>query len=288
MNHDTPDNASSAARASHIEAIRNIIYAQTPQRPLMLDLFIPRNVTRPPLVVSIHGGGWRSQDRTHCRVPWLPQHGIALATIDYRLSHEATFPAQIHDCKAAVRFLRAQAHRYGYHRDLIAALGTSSGGHLAVLLGVTAGVRDLEGQLGEHLGTDSSVHAVVDYYGATDLVERTRLQPQTTEQPEGSVYQLLGGPAGKNLDLASLASGCHHVGPDAPPLLIFHGLMDDVVNPSQSIRLYQTYRRHHLPVEIVFDHAAGHGDGVFFQGPYRHRLLRFLARILAASGFRVG
>ncbi|MFP6765685.1 MAG: alpha/beta hydrolase, partial [Planctomycetaceae bacterium] len=153
----------------------DIEFANVDGHSLKLDLYLPDNQNA-PLAVFIHGGSWKQGSKDRCYVSWLTDHGFAVASISYRLSGKAIFPAQIHDCKAAVRWLRANASKYGYSTNRIAVTGRSAGGHLAVLLGTTGGVRELEGNVGGNLDYSSGVDAIVDYFGAMDFIQRTKTQ----------------------------------------------------------------------------------------------------------------
>src|SRR5262249_6673062 len=141
---------------------------------LQLDLFVPTGDKKPPLVVYIHGGSWLRGSRKKPPVHWLTEEGFALASISYRFSDRAVFPAQIHDVKAAVRWLRANQDKYGYDASRIGVCGTSAGGHLAVLLSTSGGVKELEGTIGGNLQQSSRVQAVVDWYGPADFILRSR------------------------------------------------------------------------------------------------------------------
>lgn len=240
----------------------DIPFAAVEGHQLRLNLFLPKDVKNPPLVLFIHGGGWVSGNRTEAPVR-IAERGYALASIEYRLSSEATFPAQIFDCKGAVRWLRAHSQEYGYDASSIAAMGTSAGGHLAVLLGTSNNEEDLEGDVGGNLDQSSSVQLVVDYYGPVDFVLRSKDQPEQTEQKGGIVYALLGGPVQENIEKAKLASGAFNVTADAPPLLIFHGTKDTSVLINQSERLFSVYKEKGLPVTFQKVEGAGHGGPEF-------------------------
>lgn len=269
-----------AAQSDQVRKIPDVPYAEVEGHTLHLDLYLPEEMHDRPLVMFIHGGGWRAGSRKRCLVSWLADAGYPLTSIDYRLSDKGKFPAQIHDCKAAVRWLRGNAKKYGYNAERIVAIGTSAGGHLAALLGVSGGVAELEGTVGDHPDQSSRVQAVVDYYGPTDFLLRSKTQPSKTDQPDGPVYLLLGGGVKQKQELAQLASSVTHVSKDDPPLLIVHGLLDQKVNVQQSIRLYQTYRRANLPVEIDLLEGAGHGGKEFFAPERRKIVLDFLERTL--------
>src|SRR5687768_12543691 len=146
-------------------------YVENGKSSQSLDLFIPAGATadKPlPLVVWIHGGGWRQGDKARCLALPLLAHGYAVASINYRLSGEAQFPAQIHDCKAAIRWLRANAKEHGIDADRIGVWGSSAGGHLVALLGTSGDVKELEGELG-NAGVSSRVQAVCDFFGPAEL-----------------------------------------------------------------------------------------------------------------------
>jgi acetyl esterase/lipase len=153
-------------------------------RPLQLDLWVPASATPPRLVVWIHGGGWMMGDRRYLPETLRPNQifdtllaaGLAVATIDYRHALEATFPAQLHDAKAAVRYLRAHADALEIDTTRIGVIGESAGGHLAALVGLTASRADLEGSHGV-VGPSSAVDVVVDWYGPSDFRTMPRMTP---------------------------------------------------------------------------------------------------------------
>lgn len=260
----------------------DIPYASPDGSPLYLDLLLPDGIERPQLLVCIHGGGWHTGSRKTDRFTWLAEHGYALAHIDYRLSARATFPAQIHDCKGAIRWLRANAPRYGYDARRLGAVGSSAGGHLAMLLGVTADRREYEGDVGGNGNQSSRVHAVVSYAGPTDLILRWRSQPAKTESTDSPVHRLLGGPVAENQPLARAASPAWQVTPDAAPLLMLHGTADTTVLPDQSHRMLDVCRQQgHQPALHLVDNAT-HGDNRLVNPPYRQPVVEFLAEHLAS------
>jgi carboxylesterase type B len=160
--------AAAAAPAPEIRSLIDIPYGRVDGKTLLLDLHLPAGIDRPPLVVYLHGGAWRLGDKTEVP-PLLVERGYAVASLDFRSSEEARFPANVHDIKAGIRFLRAKAAEYGYRADRIAVSGSSSGGHLAALVGVTSGHPELEGNIGEYRNESSSVQAVVGWVGAYTL-----------------------------------------------------------------------------------------------------------------------
>ncbi|MFZ5833326.1 MAG: alpha/beta hydrolase fold domain-containing protein [Planctomycetota bacterium] len=265
-----------AADAASFQVIRNVEFARIGADSLLLDLYLPREASKPPLVVYIHGGGWRRGSHNRCPLTWLAESGFAVASISYRLTDVAAFPAQIHDCKGALRWLRANANEYGYDASRVGATGSSAGGHLALLLGTSAGVKELEGDVGGNLRQDSRVQAVVDYYGASDLVLRSKTQPSQTEEVDSVVYRLLGGAASKKVQLAKLASAAYQVTKDDPPLLVLHGERDDKVLPDQANRIVEAYSELGLSAQLRILPDAGHGGGAFYAGENREAVIRFL------------
>ena len=134
-----------------VKVQRDITYATVDGKDLRLDLYMPEKTaaTQPPLIVWIHGGAWRQGNKNNNGLlVWAAAEGFAIASIQYRLSGEAKFPAQVHDAKGAIRWLRAHAHEYGYDARKIAVAGGSAGGHLAALVGTSGGVQALEGDVG--------------------------------------------------------------------------------------------------------------------------------------------
>lgn len=157
---------------SDVRIIEDVAFADAGGIELLADIYLPaETVQRPPVLVYLHGGGWRAGDRKADRdgqLRPLAGRGIAVVSIEYRLTHQGHFPDQIHDAKAAVRWVRAHAEDYGWDATRVAAAGASSGGHLAGLLGLTAGNAELEGAVGDDLGQDSSVGAAVLFYPVVD------------------------------------------------------------------------------------------------------------------------
>lgn len=247
-----------------------IIYATVNGRPLKLDLYIPTGAKKPlPVIVWVHGGGWVGGRR---EAPWYPQidkwvlpftqAGFALVTIDYRLSGVAKFPAQIEDCKAAVRWVRAHAKEYNFNPDKIGAEGSSAGGHLVALLGTTGDDPQLEGQEGD-TGYSSRVQAVADFFGPTDLLtihdQQDPAKQKKKYQVDDAVTKLLGGPVNQNKDEARLASPVYHVSAKTCPFFIMHGDADPMVPPQQSVELYGALNKAGVPSTLYFVKGGRHG-----------------------------
>ena len=248
-------------------------YAAIPGiRPLELDLHLPPESRGPvPVVVFLHGGGWRLGSR-HTAGPMyrssptpferMAQAGIAVAGVDYRLSGEATFPAQLHDAKAAVRWLRARAAELGIDPDRIAAWGESAGGHLAELLGLVDDAA-LEGDVGVD-GHSSRVVAVVAWYAPSDIAAVATDTGNDPADPSTREAQLLGAPAVDVPELAAQASPITHVSPGSPPFLLLHGRDDRFIPCAQSERLAAALEAAGADVEL---HLLDGADNMWLGAP---------------------
>ena len=269
-----------ADEAALVKVERDIVFAEVDGHRLMLDLYLPAVDSRPPLVVWIHGGGWRGGSRKSPKIEDVTKHGYALASISYRFTDKAIFPAQIHDCKAAIRWLRANADRYGYNADWIAVAGSSAGGHLALLAGVSGNVKELEGNVGDNLEQSSAVQAVIDYYGPSDFVLRGKTQPERAYTEKSGSFALLGGlRKGKVApEMEQFASPAHYVSEDDPPLLVFQGKADEVVLPDQSKRIVTRYAEAGLKSQLIELENAGHGGKQFFTDQNFETARKFLDR----------
>ncbi|WDQ18566.1 alpha/beta hydrolase [Rhodopirellula sp. P2] len=271
-----------AQDANSVVAHRDLVYAEVPgeeneTRTLQLDLFVPAMSEKPALVVWIHGGGWRNGSRGNPKLMEATENGYALASLSYRFSKEAIFPAQVHDCKAAIRWLRANAKQYGYDADWIAVAGSSAGGHLALLLGTSGDVAELEGEVGGNLEQSSRVQAVIDYFGPSDFVLRGKTQPERAYTDRSGSYALLGGKDGTVPEqMERLASPATYVSTDDPPLLIFHGTADKTVLLDQSERMVELYEALGLEVELIQHEGAGHGGKRFFARDSLQKAIVFL------------
>jgi len=250
---------------------KDIVYAIVDGKELKLDLYLPSKPVTPGLLVWVHGGAWRGGTKDGV-LKVFPENGIPTASIEFRQSTEAKFPAQIHDIKAAIRFLRAKASSLGYTADRVVIAGSSSGGHLAALTGVTNGHAELEGKVGEHLKQSSSAQGILDYFGASNLTTiLTQSTPFGLNMRKPALELLLGALPDKNVDLAKLASPVFHVDPKDPPLLIFHGEQDPQMPISQSHELAGAYKSARLDVHFDVVYGAAHGGDAFYS-PERLKL----------------
>jgi acetyl esterase/lipase len=258
----------SSARAAP-RVVRDLSFAKVDQNELKLDLYLPEaavGVATPPvgLVVWVHGGGWRAGSRSSVEVLGLVDRGWAIASVDYRLSPIAKFPAQVHDIKAAIRFLRAHSAQYGYPASRVVVAGSSAGAHLAALVGLSNRERELEGSVGADTAQPSDVQAIVSLFGASNL---TTILGQSTPHGLGvrvpALELLLGGQPESVPELARLASPVFHVDATDPPLLLLHGDQDNQMPINQSHELQGAYEKLGLPVRFIVLHGSGHGGPAF-------------------------
>ena len=279
-----------------VKVIPDLVYATPNGRSQRLDLYLPQGIGRPlPVIVWLHGGGWRFGDRKlgPNLSRYFAERGFAMVSIDYRLSEEATFPAQIHDVKAAIRWVRAIADRYGLDREHIGLWGSSSGGHLAALA-ATTGSGILEGEHIEYAEQSSEVQAVVNGYGPTDFLQqdahrdplgRPSDDPESIQLPAGKRSSdadsleslLLGAPIATRPDLVRLANPLTYVKAGVPPFLILHGLSDTAVPAHQSVLLYEALAAAGNNVTLYLIKGLGHGflnRDDFDKGPLRPATVR--------------
>lgn len=244
-----------------VKKIADLDYAGTGNPRQALDLYLPEKPASAdplPVVVFIHGGGWQNGDKNSAgfRVASLAATGkYAGASIGYRLSGEAKWPAQIHDCKAAIRWIKAHAAEHGLDPDRIAVWGSSAGGHLVAMLGVSDGVADLEGSIGAHTDRNAKVKCVVDFFGPTDLLSMGGTH-NDAKSPESN---LIGGAVQENPDKAKIASPVSHVTPDDSPFLIIHGDADPLVPHDQSVALEKKLEAAGVSTILITVEGGEHG-----------------------------
>jgi pectinesterase len=224
----------------------DLVYAQYGQRALHLDIFRPENKKSLPAVILIHGGGWRTGERSQ-GIPIaqrLAAHGYVAATVEYRLSIEALYPAAVYDLKAAVRWMHAHAAEYSIDTTRIAVLGCSAGGQLAALLGTTNGDRRFEGS-GGNAGHSNDVHAVVDIDGILDFTDPAESGKDTIpEKPSAGSYWF-GGPLRDKRELWVEASPLVHVNAKTAPIIFinsslerFHAGRDAMIEKLNALGIY--------------------------------------------------
>ena len=275
-----------------VRAEREIAYADTKNPRQALDLFLPktRKFDKPlPVIAFIHGGGWRNGDK---RRGWgqvlryVESGRYAGVSIGYRLSGEAKWPAQIHDCKAAIRWIRANAKKYNLDPNRIGVMGTSAGGHLVAMLGVGGDVPSLEGKLGAHNVISSRVACVVDFFGPSELLTMNNFPSRIDHDAAGSPESLLiGGPIQKHRQKARNASATTHVSKGDAPFLIIHGSKDPLVPFDQSQRLHRLLRVVKVPSTLIKIDGGGHGG--FRSRELDSRVRKFFDRHLQGAKVEV-
>ena len=233
---------------------RDIPYVTNGRPRQKLDFCAPSSSGGPgpwPCVVFIHGGGWQSGSKSGNGALHLCWRGYAVASIDYRLTDVAPFPAQIEDCKAAVRFLRAHAARFNIDPDRIGATGGSAGAHLAALLGTTGDVKTFD--KGENLDQSSRVQAVADFFGPMNLAF------YGTSRPGDTLSRFIGGPIQDNAAKVQAANPIAYVNAGDPPFIIFHGDADPLVPQRHSEALRDALQKVNVPVTLTIVRGGGHG-----------------------------
>jgi acetyl esterase/lipase len=267
-----------------VKLIPDAEYAKVGRASLKLDVLIPTAPAPRPIAVWIHGGAWRGGDKAANREfpATLVQAGYLTFSINYRLSRQAQFPAQIYDCKAALRWIRLSAAQYGGDPRRLGVVGASAGGHLAALLGTSGGVAGLEGSEGV-TGADSGVQAVVDWFGPSDLTA-LQFNPDFNLTP---VVELLGAHPADVPAQAAAASPVTFIDRRDPPFLIIHGAADPVVPVEQSRELRDRLKRAGVEVEYIEVPGGRHGG---FRGTHPDdaelfkRMVEFLDKHLQPAG----
>lgn len=264
--------------ASRVEIRRNLPYASVGDRRLELDLYLPeRRGGGCPVVLYLHGGAFMvgtREDYAQERLVPVAARGIAIASASYRFSDAATYPAQVHDVKAAVRWLRAHASEHGYDRTRVGAWGASAGGYLALMLGLTAGSAEHEGRVGDDLGQDSSVDAVVSWFAPADLLSADAFMPPpgwplppfiTGPAPQPSILARLLGveTVAGHPELAAAASPAGHVSRASARFLVMHGDRDSLVSVDQSRLIHERLIRAEVDSTLLVLAGANHEDPAF-------------------------
>lgn len=270
---------------ANARTFRDIAYVRGGHERQKLDLYLPASGSGHPLVVWVHGGAWLAGHKDNTRATWLLERGYAVASINYRLSQHAQFPAQIEDCKAAIRWLRANAARYGYDPEKIGVWGASAGGHLVALLGTTGDAKDFGA--GDDLGVSSRVQAVCDFFGPTDFAKMDQQAPvpdrsahNAADSPES---KLIGGPIQENKDKVARANSVTYVSAGDAPFLILHGDKDNTVPAGQSDLLYEALRKADVEATYLVVKGAGHGGPPFDTPEMRALITTFFDKHLKAT-----
>jgi len=238
----------------------DIEYGRAGDRSLKLDLARPKEQGNKvlPVVVFIHGGGWQAGNKEGGRqaIAGFAATGNYIGvTVGYRLSQEAIWPAQIHDCKAAIRWIRANAEKYHINPDKIGAVGNSAGGHLVALLGTSGDIKELEGNNG-NAGFSSRVNCVVDFCGPSDFLH---FNEQKGNGGQSAVRNLFGGNPTEKADAARAASPVTWASKDDPPFLIIHGSEDATVPYAQGEAMNAALKQASVNATFITVDGAGHG-----------------------------
>ncbi|QEH34743.1 Carboxylesterase NlhH [Aquisphaera giovannonii] len=263
-----------------IRVEKEIAYAGTSDPRQRLDLYLPKEpkgTARLPVVVNVHGGAWLGGDKSMGvgELLGLVASGqYAVASITYRLSGQATWPAQIHDCKAAIRWVRAHAATYRLDPDRIGVIGASAGGHLVAMLGTAGTAAGLEGELGPHKGGSTAVRCVVDEFGPSDIPAMGGSH-DAAGSPES---KLIGATVSEDRSRARAASPIAYVTKEAPPFLILHGTKDPTVPFDQSVRLAAALKKE--GASVLFIPVVGAGHGGFRNPEVRTRIRQFFDKHL--------
>ena len=258
-------------------------------RILRLDLHLPEPAGPHPVVVYASGGAFKFSLKHHGPWKFLPAAGYAVASIEYRVSGEARYPAALADVKAAIRWVRANAQTYGLDPRRVAGWGSSAGGHLMAMAGLTNDRPDFEGDVGEELAHSSRLAGVIDHYGPSDFLA---LAEDTNHIP--GVVELAGGPNSPEAlflgfapqdrpKLAAAASPISYVSAAAPPFLIVHGDGDTRVGVGQSRRFYEALRAAGADVSMEIVPGANHAGPEFDAEKVHELTLEFLRRTFAKA-----
>lgn len=259
-----------------ITAKRNVEYVPGGGARQTLDVFFPEKAEKPlPLVVWIHGGAWSAGSKDRAPMMFLLKDGFAVASVTYRFSQQAKFPAQIEDCRTALRWLRAHAKELNIDPQRVGVVGSSAGGHLVALLGVSGDQKAWD--KGENLDQSAKVQAVVDMFGPANLLTmgaqsppNSRIQHDAPNSPES---HLIGGAVQENKDAARAASPITYVSKDDAPILIMHGDKDPLVPYAQSEEFLAALKKAGVDATLQTIQGGGHG-GPGFQTPEMQAMVR--------------
>jgi acetyl esterase/lipase len=253
---------SARADSPEIVQLHDYVFGKGGDHDLHAEIAYPKDSPQPlPAVIYIHGGGWIAGSNKEGNVVGLAQHGYFAASIEYRLSNVAKWPAQIQDCKCAVRWLRANAAKFNVDPNRIGVWGASAGGHLVACLGTMADIKEYEGN-GGWPGVSSAVQAVVDFYGPTDLTRPDIYTPFAIKCSEG----LFGGTLKDKPDVWKSGSPFFYVKAGDPPMLIVQGDSDSIVPMAQSVVFDEALTKAGVPHQLIIVKNADHGFS-----PLHHR-----------------
>ena len=281
--------------------ISNVVYEQVPSRgysnvPMQMDILKPRTGKNLPAVVFVTGGGFINANKDNgiqLRMH-LAEQGYVVGSINYRVAPTARFPEPLEDVKAAIRYLKANAEKWGIDPEHVGIVGGSAGGYLTAMAGTTSGTRSFD--KGENLQVTSDVQAAVDLYGLSDLtrvgsdfsedVQRRHRSAGATEALWVNGSAVFGGKDGGILadkEAAEAANPIHYISKNSAPMLLMHGTADSVVSPSQTDLLYQALQKKGVPSERYLVRDAQHGGIYWTQKPVLDLITRFFDQYLKKS-----
>ena len=254
-----------------IKVEKDIAYIEGGDESQKLDLYLPdKPANKPlPLIVHIHGGGWQAGSKFPCPVSAMVLKGYAVASVEYRFSQKAIFPAQIQDCQAAIRWLRTHAKQYNLDSDHLGVVGGSAGGHLSALVGTSGGKKSFA-PIGGNEEQSDRVQAVIDIYGPADF--STVVQQAADDKNVKNIFQFntpsdpYSSLIGTKLDdkpKADAVSPVHYVSKGNPPFLILHGTHDTLVPYAQSVQFEAALKDKGIPVWLQTLPGSGHGGPAF-------------------------
>lgn len=278
-----------------IKMEKDIAYIEGGDEAQKLDLYVPEKpADKPlPLIVHIHGGGWIGGSKFPCPVAGMVLKGYAVASVEYRFSQKAKFPAQIQDCQAAIRWLRAHAKQYNFDTEHVGVVGGSAGGHLSALVG-TSGGKKAFAPIGGNEDQSDRVQAVCDIFGpanfstvvqqaADDKNVKNIFAFNTPQDPYSSLI-------GTKLDdkpKAEAVSPVHYVSKDNPPFLILHGTHDTLVPYAQSQELLATLKAQGVEAWLQTLPGSGHGGGAFGKPSVIQLMQNFFDKHLMNKGVEI-
>lgn len=275
---------------------KDLAYVEGGDEAQRLDLYLPTQPSEKPLplIVHIHGGGWRGGSKYPCSFVGMVNRGYVVASIEYRFSQKAVFPAQIQDCQAAIRWLRGNASKYSIDPAHVGVIGGSAGGHLSALVGTAGGAKAFS-QIGGHPDQSDRVQCVCDIFGPANfatVMQQAAADPNVRNifkfNSDSDPYSLLiGGHLEKSPEKTAAVSPVHYISADDPPMLILHGTHDALVPYAQSVELEAALKATKVPVWLQTLPGAGHGGGAFSKPKVLNLVNNFFDHYLRGDGVEV-